>query len=180
MAFTSICFLEECVISLVLSCYSKDYKQWTTVTTWKWSEVKWLNRVWLFATPWTVAYHAPMSMEFSRQEYWSGLPFPSPGEFPNPGIEPRSSALQADSLLPEPPGKSIFLTGCILQLEARLLSEVGSNIPSETGDGVSISLWLPFRGMVLRSWLKTDRGFQTMKRLSKGFKSQSGRRPIYN
>ena len=47
------------------------------------------------ATPWTVAHQAPPSMEFSRQEYWSGLPFPSPGDLPNPGIEPRSPALQA-------------------------------------------------------------------------------------
>jgi len=46
-----------------------------------------------------------MSMGFSRQEYWSGLPFPSPGDLPNPGIEPRSPALQADVLTPEPPGK---------------------------------------------------------------------------
>ena len=46
-----------------------------------------------------------MSMGFSRQEYWNGLPFPSPGELPNPGIEPRSSALQADILTSEPPGK---------------------------------------------------------------------------
>ena len=44
-------------------------------------------------------------MEFSRQEYWNGLPFPSPGDLPDPGIEPGSSALQADSLLSEPPGK---------------------------------------------------------------------------
>ena len=50
------------------------------------------------ATPWTVACQAPLSMGFSRQEYWSGLPFPSPGHLPNPGIEPRSPALQADSL----------------------------------------------------------------------------------
>ena len=50
------------------------------------------------ATPWTVAHRAPLSMGFSRQEYWSGLPFPSPGDLPDPGIEPRSSALQADSL----------------------------------------------------------------------------------
>ena len=59
----------------------------------------------LFATPWTVAYQAPLSMGFSRQEYWSGLPFPSPGDLPDPGIEPRSPTLQADSLLSEPPGK---------------------------------------------------------------------------
>ena len=48
--------------------------------------------------PWTVAHQAPLSMGFSRQEYWSGLPFPSPGDLPNPGIEPESSAVQADSL----------------------------------------------------------------------------------
>ena len=48
-------------------------------------------------TPWTVARQAPLSMGFSRQEYWSGLPFPSPGDRPNPGIKPRSPALQADS-----------------------------------------------------------------------------------
>ena len=55
--------------------------------------LKSLSRVRLFATPWTVAYKAPPSMEFSRQEYWSGLPFPSPGDLPDPGIKPRSSAL---------------------------------------------------------------------------------------
>ena len=52
-----------------------------------------LSHVQLFVTPWTVAYQAPPSMEFSRQEYWSGLPFPSPGDLPNPGIEPRSPVL---------------------------------------------------------------------------------------
>ena len=50
------------------------------------------------SSPWTVACWAPLSMEFSWQEYWSGLPFPSPGDLPNPGMEPRSPALQADSL----------------------------------------------------------------------------------
>ena len=55
--------------------------------------------------PWAVACQAPLSMEFSRQESWSGLPFPSPVDFPNPGIELRSPALQANSLLFEPPGK---------------------------------------------------------------------------
>ena len=68
-------------------------------------KVKSLSRVQLFMTPWTVAYQAPPSMEFSRQEYWSGLPFPSPGDLPNPGIEPRSPAFQADALTFEPPGK---------------------------------------------------------------------------
>ena len=70
------------------------------------SEVKSLSRVRLFVTPWMVAYQAPQSMEFSRQEYWSGLPFPSPGDLPNPGIEPRSPALQTDALPSEPLGKS--------------------------------------------------------------------------
>ena len=68
-------------------------------------KVKSLSHVQLFATPWTVAYLAPQSMDFSRQEYWSGLPFPSPGDLPNPGIKPGSPALQADTLPSEPPGK---------------------------------------------------------------------------
>ena len=68
-------------------------------------KVKSLSRVQLFATPWTVAYQAPPSMGFSKQEYWSGVPFPSPGHLPDPGIEPGSPALQADALPSEPPGK---------------------------------------------------------------------------
>ena len=72
------------------------------------SEVKLLSCVWLFVTLWTVAHQAPPSMGFSRQEYWSGLPFPSPGDLPDPGIEPRSPALQADALTSEPPGKPIY------------------------------------------------------------------------
>ena len=71
--------------------------------------MKWLSCVRLFATPWTAAYQAPPSMEFSRQEYWSGLPFPSPGDLPNPGIEPGSPALQADAVLSEPPGKPLLV-----------------------------------------------------------------------
>ena len=66
-------------------------------------KVKLLSRVRLFATPWTVAYQAPQSMGFSRQEYWSGLPFPSPGDLLDPGIEPGSPELQADALPSEPP-----------------------------------------------------------------------------
>ena len=60
-----------------------------------------------FVTPWTVAHQASLSMEFSRQESWSGLPCPPPGDLPNPGIKSRSPALQMDSLLFEPPGKVI-------------------------------------------------------------------------
>ena len=69
----------------------------------KWSEVKSLSHVRLFAAPWTVACQAPPSMGFSRQEYWSGLPFPSPGDLPDPGIEPGSPASQADALPSKPP-----------------------------------------------------------------------------
>ena len=68
-------------------------------------EVKSLSHVRVFATLWTVAYQTPLSMGFSRQEYWSGLPFPSPGHLPDPGIEPGFPALQADTLPSEPPGK---------------------------------------------------------------------------
>ena len=68
-------------------------------------KVKSLSRVRLFLTPWTVAYQVPPSMGFSRQECWSGLPFPPPGDLPDPGIEPGSPALRADALPSEPPGK---------------------------------------------------------------------------
>ena len=68
-------------------------------------KVKSPSHVRLFATPWTVACQAPLSMGFSRQEYWSGLPFPSPGDLPDPGIKPGSPALRADALPSEAPGK---------------------------------------------------------------------------
>ena len=91
-----------------------------------------LSRLRLFATLWTVAHQAPLSMGFSRQEYWSGLPFPSPGDLPDPGTKPRSPALRADALTSEPPRKPpktdvyivlkkvfffkiyIYLFGCLL------------------------------------------------------------------
>ena len=68
------------------------------------SEVKSLSLLRLSAAPWTVAHQASPSVEFSRHEYWSGLPFPSPGNLPDPGIEPGSPALQADALPSEPRG----------------------------------------------------------------------------
>ena len=64
-----------------------------------------LSSVQLFVTPWTVARQTPLSTEISRQEYWSGYPIPSPGDFPDLGMQPGSPALQADSLLSETPGK---------------------------------------------------------------------------
>ena len=81
----------------------------TTSASWR-SEVKSLTRVRRFVTPWTVAYQAPLSLGFSRQEYLSGLPFPSPGELPNPGIKSGSPACRppwATRELPAPPGKPI-------------------------------------------------------------------------
>ena len=69
-------------------------------------KVKSLSCVWLFATPWTVAYQTPQFMEFSRPKYWSGLQFPSQWDVPNPGIKPRSPALLADTLSSERPEKS--------------------------------------------------------------------------
>ena len=66
-----------------------------------------LSCVRLFVIPWTVAHQAPLSMGFSRQEYWSELPFPSPGDLPNPGVEPASSALAGRFFTTEPPGNQI-------------------------------------------------------------------------
>ena len=67
-----------------------------------------LSHVRLFVTAWTAARQAALSMGFSRQEYWSGLPCPPPGDLPDPGIEPASPALQVDSLPTEPPGKPLW------------------------------------------------------------------------
>ena len=69
----------------------------------------------ILATPRTVACQAPLSMTFSRQEYWSGLPFPSPGDLPDPGIEPQSPTLKADALQSEPPGQSCKLININLE-----------------------------------------------------------------
>ena len=84
---------------------SSDGQTAVLVSAFEWVCVRSLSPVWLFATSWTVAYQASPSVGFSRQEYWSGLPFPSPGDPPDPGIEPRSPTLQADALPSEPPGK---------------------------------------------------------------------------
>ena len=76
------------------------------------SEMKSLSRVQLFATPWTVAYQAPLSMGFSRQECWSGLPFSSPRDLPDPGIELRSPTLQADA------ARALIFSELVAQLQA--------------------------------------------------------------
>ena len=84
------------------------------VCVWKKKKVKSLSCVKLFVTPWTVAYQVPPSMGFSRQEYWSGLPFPSPGDLPDPGTKPGSSTLQPDTLPSEPPGNTPLQYMCVV------------------------------------------------------------------
>ena len=78
--------------------------------------MKSLSRVQLFATPWAVAYQAPQSMGFSRHEYWSVLLFPSPGDLPNPRMEPGSPTPQVDCLLSEPPAKPIVSVAVVLNV----------------------------------------------------------------
>ena len=75
------------------------------------------------ATPWTVACEAPLSMKFFSQEYWNGLPFPSPGDLPNPGMKPGFPALQADSSPSEPPGRPVKLSILILIFSSSGLSQ---------------------------------------------------------
>ena len=86
-----------------------------------------LSGVQLFATPWTGACQASQSMGFSREEHWSGLPFPSPGDFPGPGIEPRFATLQADSLPAEPPAKPKNIGVGSLSLLQRIFPTQESN-----------------------------------------------------
>ena len=73
-----------------------------------WINVLVTQSCWLFATSWTVAHQVPLSMEFLRQEYWSGFPFPSPGDLPDPRTEPGYPTSQANSLPSEPPGKPFW------------------------------------------------------------------------
>ena len=103
-------------------------------------KVKLLSGVRLFATPWTIAYQAPPSMGFSKQEYWSGLPFPSPGDLPDPGIESRPPALLADALPSEPPGKSMSHKGSPKSVSCRDASHVNKEPPSFC----HIPLWKPY------------------------------------
>ena len=82
--------------------------------------------------PWTAAHQVPLSMGFPRKEYWSGLPFPSPGNLPDPGIEPGSHALQADSLPSEPPGELQDTgVGSLSLLQGIILTELSLYILSK-------------------------------------------------
>ena len=85
-----------------------------------------LSLVWLFATPWTIAHQAPLSMGFSRQEYWSGLPCPSPGDLPDPGINPSSPALAGGFFTAEPPGNPIYFSATSMILKSSKLQACSS------------------------------------------------------
>ena len=95
---------------------------------WNHNEVKLLSHVRLFATHWTVVYQSPPSMGFSRQECWTGLPFPSPGDLPDPGIEPGSPAFQADALTSEPPGNHHSHLGFMVWKSIGLYHHRGQNL----------------------------------------------------
>ena len=122
-------------------------------------KVKSLSCVRLLATPWTVAYRAPPPMGFSRQECWSGLPFPSPGDLPDPGVEPGSPALQADALPSEPPGKPIIkveccvcipdLSGCI----SATLDDMKGQVEVMSDD--NLPFWTSVLSLVKGDWWKT-------------------------
>ena len=106
-ALCSAASAQECPSCLLSR--SKVGGLWILFLTFSSYELKWkcqfLSHVWPFVTSWTVAHQAPLSTEFSRQEYWNGLPFPYPGDLPGSGIKPGSPTLQADSLPSESPGK---------------------------------------------------------------------------
>ena len=95
--------------------------------------MKSLSRVRLFVTPWTVAHRAPLSMGFSRQEYWSGLPFPSPGDLPEPGIEPRSPSLQEDTLEHVRASLTVQLVKNPPAMQERPVQFLGQEDPLEKG-----------------------------------------------
>ena len=126
-----------------------------TLTSVQPGELKSLSRVRLLATPWTVAYQSPPSMGFSRQEYWSGLPFPSPGGLPNPGIEPGSPALQADALPSAPPGKpcsQVGISNCQLVTEnQRVRTPALLAAPQGTGSQLTC-LWRLLAQQLLSPW----------------------------
>ena len=109
-----------------------------------------LSRVWLFATPWTAAHQAPLSIEFPRQEHWSGLPFPSPWDLPNPGIKPTLSALADRFFTTEPPGKPSTGSGTKQNLNSSLSSSIQLGCKEELEAGqlsvclspYGLSMWL--------------------------------------
>ena len=129
--------------------------------------VKLLSCVRLFATPWTVVYQAPQSTEFSRQEYWSGLPFPSPGDLPNRGMEPGSPELQADTLPSNHQG-SPYISIKWMKLCEGLLRGPGTWHPGSIQPTCSAppereprSPWPHFGHKHMQAWFAADQGLQT-------------------
>ena len=122
-----------------------------------------LSRARLFATPWIVACQAPLSMEFSRREYWSGLSFPSPGDLPNPGTEPTSPALAGRFFTTEPPGKPWKAVCTVVKRVHCEVGLTGFKSPSTTGKfhlHTSISLsgnieMMPYMIVVGNNWVNT-------------------------
>ena len=115
--------------------------------------VQLLSRV---TAPWTVAHQAPLSMEFSRQEYWSGLPFPLPGDLPDAGIEPRSPALQADSLQSNQRGKPMSCNTfpnetCVerIQVISILDSSTFSAIVHASSTFINVCMYITTHGAIL-------------------------------
>ena len=114
--FWSVCGIEIERLNLFQRCGYNNPNKYTMIRNCCEGVINWyivcfgmrksLSHVWLFVTAWIVACQAPLSMGFSKQKSWGGLPFPSPWALPDPGIEPRSPALQADSLPFKLPGKS--------------------------------------------------------------------------
>ena len=134
------------------------------------SEVRWSRSVVSdSAILWTVAHQVPPSMGFSRQKYWSGSPFPSPGDLPDPGIKPRSPALQADALTSEPPGKLFKWLYKVIDSLIKLWKCCGHRV----GWGVRQSSWEGFSGKA--SQMKQHSGLHTYSlRGSKGSLQLSG------
>ena len=129
--------------SSLLECVPKRRQHWEKLI--KLEMVLLLSRfshVQLCVTPWTIACQSPLSMKFSRKEYWSGLPCPPPGDLPSPGIEPRSLALQADSLPSKPPGKPHMHTAAAaaavksLQSCPTLCDPIDSSPPGSSVPGI--------------------------------------------
>ena len=123
-----------------------------------------LSRVRRFVTPWTAAHQAPLSVGFPRQEYWSGLSFPSPGDLPDSGIKPCSPAFQADSFLSEPPGKlrRIYrrrLLSCVANHRRELLKST----KAPPAPGTRLRTHVP-----PRPWSLCSRCCVTSEQLSKG------------
>ena len=120
--------------------------------------VQLLSRVWLFVTPWTVAHQAPLFMGFSRQEYWRGLPCPPLRDLPNPGMKPRSPALQADSLLSEPHtiGESCWTRKLSLLFSEEVRTEL------DTQDK-QVLMWLRRKSMWKCLWPKETKPFWSSK-----------------